>query len=40
VLPIIQAALAEARPLAHNGFKVTMAAGAATRAIVEAGGAA
>jgi xanthine dehydrogenase YagS FAD-binding subunit len=40
VLPIIQAALADARPLAHNGFKVTMAAGAATRAIVEAGAAA
>jgi xanthine dehydrogenase YagS FAD-binding subunit len=40
VLPIIQAALADARPLAHNGFKVTMAVGAATRAIVEAGGAA
>ena len=29
MLPIIQAALADARPLAHNGYKVTMAAGAA-----------
>jgi xanthine dehydrogenase YagS FAD-binding subunit len=36
VLPILVAGLADARPLAHNGYKVAMAAGAATRAIVEA----
>ena len=36
VRPILMAALADARPLAHNGYKVTMAAGAAARAIVEA----
>ena len=37
VLPILRAGLTDARPLAHNGYKVAMAAGAATRAIVEAG---
>jgi xanthine dehydrogenase YagS FAD-binding subunit len=36
VLPILIAILADARPLPHNGYKVAMAAGAATRAIVEA----
>ena len=36
VFPILTAGLADARPLAHNGYKVAMAAGAATRAIVEA----
>ena len=36
VRPILLAGLADARPLAHNGYKVAMAAGAATRAIVEA----
>jgi xanthine dehydrogenase YagS FAD-binding subunit len=36
VLPIVTAGLADARPLGHNGYKVAMAAGAATRAIVEA----
>jgi xanthine dehydrogenase YagS FAD-binding subunit len=36
VLPILVAGLADARPLAHNGYKVAMAAGAAMRAIVEA----
>ena len=38
VLPPIQAALAEARPLEHNGFKVEMAARAAMRALLAAGG--
>lgn len=37
VLPILRAAFGEARPLAHNGYKVPMAVGAAARAIVEAG---
>jgi xanthine dehydrogenase YagS FAD-binding subunit len=37
VLPILRQGLAEARPLEHNGFKVAMAAGAAARAIVQAG---
>ena len=37
VLPILRAAFDDARPLQHNGYKVAMAAGAATRAIVEAG---
>ena len=36
VFPILTAGLADARPLAHNGYKLAMAAGAATRAIVEA----
>ncbi len=36
VLPILNASLADARPLARNGYKVAMAAGAAARAIVEA----
>jgi len=37
-LPILKAALAAARPLSRNGYKVTMAAGAAARAIALAGG--
>ena len=37
VLPQISAALAEARPLSHNGYKVTLAANAAVRAVVVAG---
>ena len=37
VLPALQAALAEARPLAHNRYKVPLAVNAAARAIVEAG---
>lgn len=37
VLPILREAFGEARPLQHNEYKVTMAAGAAARAIVEAG---
>jgi xanthine dehydrogenase YagS FAD-binding subunit len=40
VLPAIQAALAEAKPLEHNAYKVTLAANAAARAIVLAGGSA
>jgi xanthine dehydrogenase YagS FAD-binding subunit len=37
VLPALKAALAEARPLAHNRYKVPLAVNAAARAIVEAG---
>lgn len=37
VLPVLQSALSEARPLEHNGYKITMAANAAARAIVLAG---
>jgi xanthine dehydrogenase YagS FAD-binding subunit len=37
VLPALGAALAEARPLAHNRYKVPLAVNAAARAIVEAG---
>ena len=37
VMPILRDALREAKPLHHNGYKVAMAAGAAARAIVEAG---
>jgi xanthine dehydrogenase YagS FAD-binding subunit len=37
VLPILRESLTGARTLAHNGYKVAMAAGAATRAVVEAG---
>jgi xanthine dehydrogenase YagS FAD-binding subunit len=40
VLAAISAALSEARPLAHNAYKITMAANAAARALVVAGGAA
>jgi xanthine dehydrogenase YagS FAD-binding subunit len=40
VLPIVRQALKAARPLSRNGYKVAMAAGAATRAVVLAGGAA
>ncbi|HEX7388470.1 MAG TPA: FAD binding domain-containing protein [Acidiphilium sp.] len=36
VLPILREAMIEARPLRHNGYKITMAAGAAARAIVNA----
>ncbi|MGF7151905.1 xanthine dehydrogenase YagS FAD-binding subunit [Sphingomonas zeicaulis] len=36
VLPILRRSLSEARPLAHNRYKVAMAAGAAARAIVQA----
>jgi xanthine dehydrogenase YagS FAD-binding subunit len=36
VLPILREAFREARPLAHNRYKVAMAAGAAARAIEEA----
>ena len=36
VLPIIKAAMADAKPLTHNGYKVGMAAAAATRALLEA----
>lgn len=38
VLPPIRAALAEARALAHNAYKVEMAANAAMRAVLAAGG--
>jgi xanthine dehydrogenase YagS FAD-binding subunit len=37
VLPHLQAALREAKPLQHNAYKVTMAANAATRALLLAG---
>ena len=37
VLPALKAALAEARPLAHNRYKIPLAVNAAARAIVEAG---
>jgi xanthine dehydrogenase YagS FAD-binding subunit len=37
VLPALRAALAEARPLAHNRYKVALAVNAAGRAIIEAG---
>lgn len=36
VMPIMRAALVGARPLDHNGYKIAMAAGAATRAVIEA----
>jgi xanthine dehydrogenase YagS FAD-binding subunit len=38
VTPIISAAMAEARPLARNGYKVAMARNAAVRALCAAGG--
>jgi xanthine dehydrogenase YagS FAD-binding subunit len=38
VLPAIVAALSAARPLQHNSYKVTLAANAAARAVVLAGG--
>jgi xanthine dehydrogenase YagS FAD-binding subunit len=38
ILPPIRAALAEARPLEHNAYKVEMAANAAMRAALAAGG--
>ena len=37
--PVIERALADAAPLAQNGFKVTMARNAAVRALLAAGGA-
>lgn len=40
VLAAVRQALGDARPLAHNRYKVTMAANAATRAVLRAGGAA
>ncbi len=40
VLPPIRAALADARPLDHNAYKIEMAANAAMRALLAAGGAA
>lgn len=36
VLPVLKACFGDARPLAHNRFKLAMAAAAAARAIVEA----
>jgi hypothetical protein len=36
VLPVLRQCFDAACPLEHNGYKVTMAAGAAARAIVEA----
>jgi xanthine dehydrogenase YagS FAD-binding subunit len=39
ILPPIRAALSEARPLEHNGYKITMAVHAAARALLRAGGA-
>jgi xanthine dehydrogenase YagS FAD-binding subunit len=40
ILPAVEAALSDARPLAHNAFKVTLARNAALRALLMAGGAA
>jgi xanthine dehydrogenase YagS FAD-binding subunit len=37
VLPVLHTSLQQAKPLTHNAYKVAMAAGAAARAIVEAG---
>jgi xanthine dehydrogenase YagS FAD-binding subunit len=37
--PVIERAMADAAPLPHNGFKVTMARNAAVRALLTAGGA-
>ena len=37
ILPLIQAALRDAKPLQHNAYKVTLAANAATRALLLAG---
>lgn len=39
VMPLLVEALEDARPLAHNAYKVAMSAGAAARAIVTAAGA-
>jgi xanthine dehydrogenase YagS FAD-binding subunit len=39
LLPVLTRALSAARPLPHNGFKVTMARNAAVRALLIAGGA-
>ncbi|MBW8742924.1 MAG: FAD binding domain-containing protein [Sphingomonas sp.] len=36
LLPVLKQCFGDARPLADNGYKIAMAAGAATRAIVEA----
>ncbi|MGF6612733.1 xanthine dehydrogenase YagS FAD-binding subunit [Paraburkholderia sp. WSM4175] len=38
VTPIVDAAMSDARPLAHNGYKVTMARNAAVRALLTAAG--
>jgi xanthine dehydrogenase YagS FAD-binding subunit len=40
VLPSIRASLSDARPLEHNAYKIRMAANAAMRAVLAAGGAA
>jgi xanthine dehydrogenase YagS FAD-binding subunit len=40
ILPAIRAALSDARPLEHNGYKIRMAANAAMRAVLAAGDAA
>jgi xanthine dehydrogenase YagS FAD-binding subunit len=40
ILPPIRAALSDARPLEHNAYKIRMAANAAMRAVLAAGGAA
>lgn len=37
VLPVLRESLADARALEHNAYKIAMSAGAAARAIVEAG---
>ena len=37
LLPVLRQNLADARPLEHNRYKIAMAAGAAMRALVEAG---
>ncbi|MGI8815245.1 MAG: FAD binding domain-containing protein [Pseudonocardia sp.] len=38
LLPVVDAAMADATPLPHNGFKVAMARNAAMRALLNAGG--
>jgi xanthine dehydrogenase YagS FAD-binding subunit len=38
VLPVLRRSLGDARPLPHNRYKIAMAAGAATRAVVLAAG--
>lgn len=39
LLPVVEQGMADAQPLPRNGFKVTMATGAAVRALLLAGGA-
>ena len=39
LLPAVEERMADASPLPHNGFKVTMAGNAAVRALLAAGGA-